>query len=92
MIEWATKGVPMKPGTRKDIAGYHYGKLDPAKHDPFDVFLRLARAAGAPAVDDPAALARLAELWAKQDSIDYKCKGEKCLKPAACEGAGRCLL
>ncbi len=41
MIEVRCKGIALAPTVRVDAEGYHVFTLDPAKHDPFDVFARL---------------------------------------------------
>jgi hypothetical protein len=63
MIECKTKGIPMRDGTAIDADGFHVFKLDEAKHCPFEIFDRLATAAGAK--PDPVADARFYALRAR---------------------------
>jgi len=63
VIECRTKGIPMRDGVKVDAEGFHVFKLDGDKHDPFEVFDRLAAAAGAQ--PDPVADARFAMVKAR---------------------------
>ena len=63
MIRCKVKGIPMREGTAVDAEGYYRFNLDDRKHDPFEVFDKLAAKCGAQ--PDPTADARFAMVRAR---------------------------